>query len=188
MRVYHVMQPISANIKLSTLIMEIPMYTSPNPEITSQKDEKPVRSTLVSRNVTIAGHRTSVRLEPEMWSGLSEICRRERASLHEICTAVSQRKAENTSLTAAIRVFVMTYYRAAATDDGHLKASHGYGVAMIPANMAATHNVPSVHHVLPANAVTPSLLTSQSVTASGSVVRSPSPFMMGTARANGVLR
>src|ERR1700748_3364806 len=83
-------------------------------------------STLVSRNVTIGGHRTSVRLEPEMWSGLNEICRRERASIHEICTSGANRKNENTSLTAAIRVFVMAYFRTAATEDGHVKAGHGY--------------------------------------------------------------
>src|SRR5271170_7018889 len=100
---------------------------------------KPVRSTLVSRNVTIAGHRTSVRLEPEMWSGLSEICRRERASMHEIGTSVAMRKQESTSLTAAIRVFVMAYFRAASTEDGHIKAGHGYGVVagMSPNGIAA---------------------------------------------------
>jgi predicted DNA-binding ribbon-helix-helix protein len=64
-------------------------------------DAKAARSSLVSRNVTISGHRTSVRLEPEMWSGLNEICRRERSTLHDICS------------------------RAAATDDGHLKVGHG---------------------------------------------------------------
>ena len=90
--------------------------------------KKSMRSTLVSRNVTIAKHRTSVRLEPDMWSGLAEICRRERTILHEICTAVAARKSENTSLTAAIRVFVMAYFRSAATEDGHIKAGHGYGI------------------------------------------------------------
>jgi len=106
---------------------------------TPQVPEKlnPARSTLVSRNVTIAGHRTSVRLEPEMWSGLSEICRRERASLHEIGTAVAMRKQESTSLTAAIRVFVMTYFRVAATEDGHIKAGHGYGAIVGTASVNA---------------------------------------------------
>ena len=80
--------------------------------------------------MTIAGHRTSVRLEPEMWSGLSEICRRERMIMHEVCTAVATRKQENTSLTAAIRVFVMAYFRTAATEEGHSKAGHGYGVSI----------------------------------------------------------
>jgi hypothetical protein len=35
------------------------------------------------------------------------------------------RKAENTSLTAAIRVFLMLYFRSAATEDGHMEAGHG---------------------------------------------------------------
>ena len=35
------------------------------------------------------------------------------------------RKNERTSLTAAIRVFLMLYFRAAATENGHMKAGHG---------------------------------------------------------------
>jgi predicted DNA-binding ribbon-helix-helix protein len=104
-----------------------PSQLQPKTEAASKL--KMPRSTLVSRNVTIAGHRTSVRLEPDMWSGLSEICRRERSTLLEICTSVAGRKQENTSLTAAIRVFVMAYFRSAATEDGHIKAGHGgYGI------------------------------------------------------------
>lgn len=88
------------------------------------------RSTLVSRNVTVSGKRTSVRLEPEMWDGLQEICRRERSSMHQIVTSISIQKAERTSLTAAIRVFIMRYYRMAATEDGHNKAGHGFGMTL----------------------------------------------------------
>jgi len=39
-------------------------------------------STLVSRNVTIGGHRTSCRLEPFMWDALYDICARERVTIH----------------------------------------------------------------------------------------------------------
>lgn len=88
------------------------------------------RSTLVSRNVVISGRRTSVRLEPEMWDGLREICQRERSTMHQVCTTVSLQKQEETSLTAAIRVFVMRYYRLAATEEGHVKAGHGYGLTL----------------------------------------------------------
>lgn len=83
------------------------------------------KSSLLSRNVTVAGHRTSVRLEPDMWDALQEVARRECRSLHQICTMVDQRRAPDTSLTAAIRVFVMAYFRAAATESGHEKAGHG---------------------------------------------------------------
>lgn len=85
------------------------------------------KSTLVSRNVTVAGHRTSMRLEPEMWNALYDICRRERVSIHALCTEINERKALNSSLTAAIRVFLMAYYQAAATEDGHSRANHGAG-------------------------------------------------------------
>lgn len=86
---------------------------------------KALRSTLVSRNVVIMGKRTSVRLEPEMWRALKEITEREKATMHEICSLIEARKNKRTSLTAAIRVFVMLYYKAAATEQGHAKAGHG---------------------------------------------------------------
>jgi predicted DNA-binding ribbon-helix-helix protein len=84
-------------------------------------------STLISHNVMINGHRTSVRLEKEMWMGLKEIARREDCTVHMLCSAISQRKRSATSLTAAIRVFAMAYYQAAATDEGHQRAGHGAG-------------------------------------------------------------
>jgi predicted DNA-binding ribbon-helix-helix protein len=84
-------------------------------------------STLISRNVTIGGHRTSCRLEPFMWDALYDICARERVTIHSLCTRISERKDANTSLTAAIRVFALAYFRAAATEEGHMKALHGNG-------------------------------------------------------------
>ncbi len=82
-------------------------------------------STLVSRNITVNGRRTSVRLEPEMWRAIKEISARENCSVHELCSLISFRKNKRTSLTAAIRVFLMLYFRAATTEDGHGKAGHG---------------------------------------------------------------
>ena len=94
-------------------------------------DDNDVRSSLVSRNVTIGSHRTSVRLEPDMWNALREICRREHVTIHDIATVVSVRKAQNTSLTAALRVFVMAYFRMAVTEEGHNNAGHGPGGAFM---------------------------------------------------------
>src|SRR5262245_6447590 len=81
-------------------------------------------STLVSRNVTVGGRRTSLRLEPPMWDALAEIARRESMTVHQLCTQVEIRRRES-SLTAAIRVFALSYFRAAATEDGHERAGHG---------------------------------------------------------------
>ncbi len=82
-------------------------------------------STLVSKNITVLGRRTSVRLEPEMWVALHDIAKRERCTIHEICSLINLRKRGGSSLTASIRVFMMLYYKAAATEDGHARAGHG---------------------------------------------------------------
>lgn len=87
--------------------------------------DKDTGSTLVSRNITVNGRRTSVRLEPEMWRALKEISTRENCSIHELCSLISFRKNKRTSLTAAIRVFLMLYFRAATTEEGHGRAGHG---------------------------------------------------------------
>ena len=81
-------------------------------------------STLVTRNILVGGRRTSIRLEPALWDALEEISRREGLSLHEICDRIDRRRRES-SLTAAIRVFILSYYRAAATEAGHADAGHG---------------------------------------------------------------
>lgn len=84
-----------------------------------------INSTLVSRNVTILGRRTSVRLEPEMWKALSDVSARENCSIHDISSLVYLKKKSSTSFTAGLRVFLMLYYKAASTQEGHQKAGHG---------------------------------------------------------------
>ena len=81
-------------------------------------------STLVSRNVSLAGRRTSLRLEQPIWDGLEEICVREGRSLNDVCADVEAARPERT-LTASIRVFVLQYFRDAATEEGHAAAGHG---------------------------------------------------------------
>ena len=81
-------------------------------------------STLQSRNVVVRGRRTSLRLEPPMWEALEEIARREGLGIAELCTLVDRQRREST-LTAAIRVFILHYFRQAATEPGHGEAGHG---------------------------------------------------------------
>ncbi len=50
-----------------------------------------------------------------MWKGLSEICAREGLALNEVCTLVENRRVQS-SLTAAIRVFTLSYFRTAAQE------------------------------------------------------------------------
>ena len=83
-------------------------------------------STLISRNITLADRRTSIRLEPEMWDALSEICARESRSLHDICTQIDRERTQS-GLTAAVRVFILNYFRQKSRETGPAAASPGAG-------------------------------------------------------------
>jgi len=62
------------------------------------------------RNIVVAGRRTSVRLEPMMWDALSEIADQEQKTVHQLVTEVDRQRTES-SLTAAIRVYIVRFYR-----------------------------------------------------------------------------
>lgn len=85
-------------------------------------------STLVNKNVSVSGHRTSLRLEPEMWSAVEELCHREGVTLAAFVTGIADRLRESgrgSCLTSAVRVAILEYYRAAATSEGHAQVGHG---------------------------------------------------------------
>ena len=44
--------------------------------------------------------------------------------MNEIVTLIARNRNQSI-LTAAIRVFLLSYYQAAATDEGHRRAGHG---------------------------------------------------------------
>src|SRR5437762_7892724 len=92
-------------------------------------------STLQSRNIIVSGHRTSMRLEPAMWRALSDIAEREGRSLHELCTMV-HRLRRRSSLTSAVRVFILSYYRTLARDletlGGSAEAARAEELRLLP--------------------------------------------------------
>lgn len=67
-------------------------------------------TTLRSGNIVINNRRTSVRLEPEMWDCLADVAQRERITLNELCSRINTKRHQS-SLTSAIRVFILGYYR-----------------------------------------------------------------------------
>jgi predicted DNA-binding ribbon-helix-helix protein len=85
-------------------------------------------SALVMRNVSVKGRRTSLRLEPQMWNALAEICRREFCTPHDVCSYVAEHKPPHGSLTSSLRVFILEYFHISATEDGHHRAGHGQGM------------------------------------------------------------
>ena len=78
-------------------------------------------SRLAIRTVSVASGRTTMRLEPELWEALGEICRRERWTLSELVRQVDLPG----SRTSAVRIYALTYFRVAATEEGHRSAGHG---------------------------------------------------------------
>ena len=74
---------------------------------------EPSPSALTIRNVVVAGRRTSVRLEPLMWDSLRDIAQRRELGLNELVTEIERRR-EALSLTAAIRIYIVDFYRSAA--------------------------------------------------------------------------
>jgi predicted DNA-binding ribbon-helix-helix protein len=67
-----------------------------------------------------SGHRTNMRLEASIWDALDEITDREGKTLHGLYFVIDGRRDES-NLTAAIRVFILNYFRSAATDISHIR-------------------------------------------------------------------
>ena len=79
---------------------------------------------LINRNITATRGRSSMRLEPEIWAALQEICQREQMGIADLVQSV-EAKLPVGGRTSAVRVFAFEYFRAAATEAGHAAAGHG---------------------------------------------------------------
>ena len=92
-------------------------------------------ASLVPRTLKLSGRDVSIRLEPSYWEGLEEISLREDLTVEELCGDVRDRMEQQgrrssqagVSLANALRVFVVGYFRQAATERGHARAGHGQG-------------------------------------------------------------
>lgn len=67
-------------------------------------------STLVMKIIFVDDKRTSARLEPAMWNALDDIRRRKKISLSELISQIAHQRSSS-SLTAAIRVYIVEFYR-----------------------------------------------------------------------------
>lgn len=80
---------------------------------------------LINGNLVVAGHRTSVRLEEEMWAALQDVADCEDCTVNELASRIYRQKKARQSFTSAIRVFLMLYYRNAARRAEHAKNGQG---------------------------------------------------------------
>jgi len=66
---------------------------------------------VAKRSLDIAGHRTSVSLEAPFWEALADIAAERKLSLAALVAEIDRRRAPETNLSSAIRVFVLARYR-----------------------------------------------------------------------------
>ena len=87
----------------------MPRSSAPPASSTSSSVTAMTEAPLAKRSVTIAGHRTSLSLEPEFWSALKDLARRDGRSLAATIAAIdSERGAQN--LSSAVRVHVLRQF------------------------------------------------------------------------------
>ena len=60
----------------------------------------------LKRSLTIAGHRTSLSLEPEFWAALKKFAANERKSLAALVGEIDETRGER-NLSSAIRVWLL---------------------------------------------------------------------------------
>ncbi len=77
---------------------------------------------ILKRSVSIAGHRTSVSLEEPFWEVLREIADQDALSVQALIGRIDAERGEQ-NLSSAIRVFVLTRLREAASRPDSLESS-----------------------------------------------------------------
>jgi len=73
-------------------------------------------ASLIKHSVRIAGHATSVSLEPAFWEALCEIAARRRLSVNALLSQIDVERGGN--LSSAIRLFVLECCRRGELSDG----------------------------------------------------------------------
>lgn len=70
-----------------------------------------MKSAVIKRSIILHGHKTSVSLEDEFWTGLQEIAADRDTSLSMLIEEID-RERDNCNLSSAVRIYVFTCFRA----------------------------------------------------------------------------
>ena len=62
---------------------------------------------LAKRSFSLAGHRTSVALEPEFWDALAEIAERRRQTVSALVAAIDAERTPEQPLASSLRIFAL---------------------------------------------------------------------------------
>lgn len=66
---------------------------------------------MAKRSITIAGHRTSVSVEAPFWKALGDIAAAKGSSLAAVIAEIDRERPRGTSLSSAIRMATLAWYR-----------------------------------------------------------------------------
>ncbi len=69
-----------------------------------------MKSLVTKRSIVVAGHKTSVSLEPAFWNGLKEIASHRKVTLSELVGSIDSERLHG-NLSSALRLFVLDHYR-----------------------------------------------------------------------------
>mgnify|MGYP002780086659 CR=1 FL=1 len=78
----------------------------------------------VKRSITIAGHATSISLEPVFWEALEQAAQREKLPLSALVARIDAERiaaSDPPNLASAIRVWLFTCAQARGSSDDHLE-------------------------------------------------------------------
>ena len=80
---------------------------------------------LINKIVMVNNRRTSMRLCLKEWEALYEVCKIEKISKNRLIEMIEANKSEVLGLTYSTRLLLVSYFREAASEDGHKLAGHG---------------------------------------------------------------
>ena len=69
-----------------------------------------MRSAIIKRSITIAGHKTSLSLEDAFWECLQQIAKYRGQNVHQLVATINENR-HSGNLSSAIRLFVLGFYR-----------------------------------------------------------------------------
>lgn len=72
---------------------------------------------MIKRSVVVAGHRTSISLEPAFWDDLAAIARRRGLSVNALVTEIDRDRGKAGNLSSAVRLYVLAEAKATAGRD-----------------------------------------------------------------------
>ena len=72
-----------------------------------------MKSPIVKRSVSLAGHRTSVSLEDAFWEALKDIAATRRTTVSDMIGKIDVDR-KHSNLSSALRLFVLNHYQARA--------------------------------------------------------------------------